>query len=79
MEKQIQSKSGRQYLHFGYETKRAVGSGNLPPSEVVPLQEGARLLLAHGIDDWWKVVCIGLTARKLIRAPFKKWRKRHGK
>ncbi|MCQ2435060.1 MAG: hypothetical protein MJ062_07465 [Oscillospiraceae bacterium] len=75
MEKHFQSKDGRRFLDIGYQSQTAVGSGD-KPSEVVPLQEGARLLFAKGIDNWWKIILGGLLLRKIVRAPFKRKKRR---
>ena len=75
MEKHFQSKDGKRYFDVGFESRSAVGSGDEKPTDVIPLQEGARLLVAEGIDRWWKIILIGVTARKIIRAPFRRRKK----
>lgn len=75
MEKHFQSKDGKRWLDVGFESRSIVGSGEEKPSDVVPIQEGARLLFAKGVDNWWKIVLVGLTARKIVRAPFRKRKK----
>ena len=78
MEKQFRNKKGNAYVHLGYESRSAVGSGAQRPTDTIPLQEGTRLLFAKAVDKWWKIICVGLFARKVVRAPFKKRRKRRG-
>ena len=61
------SKSGKAYFHAGCGTQDAVGAEK--PSEAIPLQEGARLLFAKGVDRIWLISLIAgvislLTHRK---------------
>ena len=57
------SKSGRAYFHAGCGTQDAVGAEK--PSDAIPLQEGARLLFAKGVDRIWAVVLISAAIRIL--------------
>lgn len=69
MEKHWQSRDGKRFLHIGGASRIAVGSGERP-SEVIPLQEGARLLLSLGIDRWWRwirIFALGMGVRSWIR------------
>lgn len=76
MEKHFQSKDGRRFFDIGYRSQTAVGSGSEKPSDTIPLQEGARLLFAKGVDQWWKLILGSIIVGKILRAPFRKKKKR---
>ena len=61
------SKSEKSYFHAGFGVQDAVGAEK--PSDAIPLQEGARLLFAKGVDRIWLISVLGgilalLTHRK---------------
>jgi hypothetical protein len=66
------SKSGKSYFHAGFGVQDAVGAEK--PSDAIPLQEGARLLFAKGIDRIWAVMLVTAFIRLLGR---KHRRKKH--
>lgn len=71
MEKHFQSKDGKRFLDIGYQSQTAVGSGDEKPSEVVPLQEGIRIMCINGVDRWATVFSAVHKVRKIVRAPFR--------
>ena len=78
MEKEFhwKSKSGRAFFNAGFGSRDAVGAEK--PSEAIPLQEGARLLFAKGVDRIWTVVLISAFFR-LLTWPIRHRRRRHHK
>lgn len=67
-----QSRSGRSFFNAGFGTQDAVGAEK--PSEAIPLQEGARLLFAKGVDRIWALMLISAAVRILTRRHRKKRR-----
>lgn len=67
------SKSGNAFLNAGFGVQDAVGAEK--PSEAIPLQEGARLLFAKGIDRIWKIVILSALIRLLL--PKRRRKKQH--
>lgn len=59
------SKSGRSFFHAGCGTQDAVGAEK--PSDAIPLQEGARLLFAKGVDRIWAVLLLSAAVKILAR------------
>lgn len=67
------SKSGKSYFHGGFGVQDAVGAEK--PSDAIPLQEGARLLFAKGVDRIWAIMLISAAVRILTRKRRKKRRR----
>ena len=66
------SKDGKRFFHAGIGTADAVGTPH--PGHDIPLQEGARLLFAKGVDRWWRFMKIALLLR-VITGGLRKKRK----
>ena len=52
---------GSAFFNAGVFQQDAVGAEK--PSDAIPLQEGARLLFAKGVDRWWRFMKIALLLR----------------
>ena len=76
MEKEFHwnSKSGRAYFDAGFGSRDAVGAEK--PSDAIPLQEGARLLFAKGVDRIWTVLLASALLR-LLTYPLRHRKRRH--
>ena len=59
------SKSGRAFFHAGIGQQDAVGTPH--PGHDMPLGEGARLLLAKGVDNFWLLALVLGVFRALVR------------
>lgn len=58
------SKSGKTFFHTGCGIQNAVGAEK--PSDAIPIQEGARLLFAKGVDRIWAFILISAAVRILL-------------
>ena len=74
MEKEFhwKSRSGSAFFNAGFASQDAVGAPK--PSEAIPLQEGARLLFAKGVDRIWALMLLSAALRLLTRRRRKKRR-----
>ena len=76
MEKEFhwKSKSGHAFFNAGFGSRDAVGAEK--PSEAIPLQEGARLLFAKGVDRIWTVMLVSAAIR-LLTFPLRHRKRKH--